>query len=298
MRLILLLIVTLTLWACRPRSVGPFLPNAPVLRVTFLDVGQGDSTIIEGPTGRVVVVDGGGVPGTDEREQSEPGSRVVVPYLRSRGISTVDLIVATHPDDDHVQGLIAVVKQLDVKASLVCGYPGTSGPYNRLLALLKTRRIPVYAARREQSIDLGGGASLEILSPTSRPITGSRSDSNNHSVVLRVVYGKSRFLLTGDAEAESEADMVKNVPDLSADVYKAGHHGSRGASSTAFLDRVRPRVVIISCGKNNSYGHPHKETLERFAERKIRVFRTDQSGAIVVTTDGKTLHFAPTVAEK
>ena len=281
--------------ACGPRDPGPFAAAAPLLRVAFLDVGQGDSTIIEGPTGRVVIVDGGGIPGTDERQQSEPGSRVVVPYLQSRGISTVDLIVPTHPDDDHVQGLIAVVNRLDVKGSLVCGYGGESGSYNRLLGLLKTRRVPVYQARRGQTVDLGGGATLEILSPPSYAMESGHSASNNHSIVLRVVYGKSRFLLTGDAEQEAEADVLKSGRDISADVYKAGHHGSRNSSSPAFLARVRPRVAVVSCGKNNNYGHPHKETLSRFAESRIRVFRTDQSGAIVITTDGKTLHFAPTV---
>ena len=286
---------TLCTAGCQRRNDGPFPANAPVLRVTFLDVGQGDSTVIEGPTGRVIVVDGGGKPGTDKRDGSDVGSRVVMPYLRSRGISTVDLLVPTHPDDDHVQGLIAVASRLDVRGALLCGYPGTSAPYARLLQTLRTRRIPVYVARRSQTLDLGDGAAVQILSPTNHAILGRHSQTNNNSIVLRVVYGKARFLLTGDAEEETEADMVKNIPDLSADVYKAGHHGSRWSSTPAFLDKVRPRVAIVSCGKNNTYGHPHKETLDRFAGRGVRVFRTDECGAVVVTTDGKTLHFAPTV---
>lgn len=275
-------------------------PKTPpvLLRVTFLDVGQGDSTVIEGPTGRVMVVDGGGKPGTDEQGGSDPGSRVVVPYLRSRGISSVDLIVPTHPDDDHVQGLIAVASRMNTKGALICGFPGASAPYARLLGTLKNRHIPIYIARRGQTLDLGGGATVEVLHPASRATGGSHSQTNNNSVVLRVVYGKARFLLTGDAEQEAEADMVQAVPDrLAADVYKAGHHGSRWSSTPEFLARVRPRVAIISCGKSNTYGHPHKETLARFATRGVRVFRTDECGAVVVTTDGETLHFAPTVTQ-
>ncbi len=265
------------------------------MRVTFLDVGQGDSTVLESPDGHVVVIDGGGKPGTDESGGDDVGSRVVVPFLRSRGISTVDLMVATHPDDDHVQGLIAVAKRLNVKGALVCGYPGNSPPYQRLLAVLKEKRIPTFAARRGETLDFGGGATAQILSPTNTPITSGHSQTNNVSVVLRVVYGKARFLFTGDAEQEAEADMVRAVPDLSADVYKAGHHGSRWSSTDRFLDRVRPSVAIVSCGKRNTYGHPASDTMTRFNARRIRVFRTDEQGAIIVTTDGKTLHFAPTV---
>jgi competence protein ComEC len=251
-------------------------------------VGQGDSAVIESPSGRVVVVDGGGVPGTDERfGNGEPGSRVVVPFLRSRGISTVDLVVPTHPDDDHVQGLNAVVERLSVRGALDGGYPGASAPYTRLLDALHRRHIPLYTARRGQVIDLGGGAKMEVLGPTDHLLLGGHSATNNNSIVLRVVYGRARVLLTGDAEAEEETDLIASGRDISADVLKVGHHGSRWSSTDSFLDRVRPSIAVLSVGRNNTYGHPHGEVLERLRRRGVRVFRTDRDGAITLETDGK-----------
>ena len=270
----------------------------PRLRVTFLDVGQGDATVIESPTGRVIVVDGGGIPGTDERLGHDPGNYVVVPYLRSRGVSVVDLIVPTHPDEDHVQGLNAVVARMTVRAALDGGYPGESASYQRLITMLRRRHIPIHTARRGQRLDIGGGAFIEILAPPPPPpgdraIIGAHSATNNNSVVLRVVYGKARFVLTGDAEIEEETEICATNANLSADVLKAGHHGSHWSSSDAFMARVHPAITVVSCGANNTYGHPHRETLKRFAERGVRVFRTDRDGAITIETDAERLWATP-----
>ena len=257
--------------------------------MTFLDVGQGDACVVEGPTGKTVVVDGGGHPGTDERDGDDPGTRVVVPFLRYRGISAVDLLVVTHPDDDHAQGLVAVVERLRVRACLDFGHAGTSSAYGRLRERLRRRDIPVIAARRGQRIDLGGGARIEVVHPAAYPVSGARSETNNNSVVLRVVYGRSAVLLTGDAEQEAEADLLASGHTISADLLKIGHHGSRWSTSESFLDRVRPSLAVISCGRENLYNHPHPEVLERLARRGVRVFRTDRQGAVTVETDGDRL---------
>lgn len=262
-------------------------------------MGQGDATVIESPAGKVVVVDGGGKPGTDaERTGDDPGTRTVVPYLRYRGISTVDWLVATHADDDHAQGLIAVVEGLNVRAALDSGFGGTSGPYRRLMTRLQARRIPVSIARRGQRIDLGGGASMEVLHPTSRYLKGTRSDTNSNSIVLRIRYGRSRILLLADAEAETEADLLRANPPpaLHADVLKAGHHGARNSTTEALLRAVNPSAAVISCGKKNNFGHPAPEVLSRLAAHHVRVFRTDRQGAVVVETDGDRLRITPTVA--
>ena len=284
--------IALPLTGCpqRPRSDAD-----PTLRVTFLDVGQGDSAVIEGPTGKVAIIDGGGRPGTDERLGADPGSRIVVPFLRSRGISTVDLLVATHPDDDHIQGLNAVAERLDVRAALDCGYPAPSAPYARLLANLRRHHIPIYAARRGQRIDMGGGAYFEVLNPGPVALVGAHSDTNDNGIVLRLVWGRARFLFAADAEADAEAQMLQACPDLSADVLKAGHHGSRWSTGSEFLARVRPSVAVLSCGKNNTYGHPHAEVLERLTGARVHVYRTDRDGALVATTDGTRIRFASTV---
>ena len=196
--------------------------------MTFLDVGQGDGAVIETPSGKIVVVDAGGVPGTDERLGGDPGTRVVVPYLRWRGVSTVDLVVATHPDDDHVQGLSAVTSRLNVRAALDSGLPSPpETPMSRLRDMWARKRVPVRIARRGQRIDLGDGAFLEILHPSEKLLTGTRSDDNNNAIVLRLVYGKARILFTADAEEDAERELLKSGIDLSADVLKVGHHGSR-----------------------------------------------------------------------
>ena len=279
-------------------------PSAPPpqLRVTFLDVGQGDATVIEGPTGFVAVIDGGGRPGADERTGDDPGARVVVPFLRRRGISTVDLLVATHADDDHAQGLIAVTRRLSVRRALVSGFLTDGGDaHARLLRALRERRVPVQSARRGEVLDIGGGARLEVLHPPRPFLTGSRSDDNENSVVLRLTYGKSRFLFTGDAGDAAEADLLRATAGrsrergLSADVLKVGHHGSRFSTSEPFLRAVAPSIAVISAGRSNGFGHPAPEVLERLERRGARVFRTDQHGAITVTTDGVVLRAVPTV---
>jgi competence protein ComEC len=251
--------------------------------------------VIEGPTGRVVVVDGGGVPGLNSRLGDDPGNRVVVPFLRSRGISTVDMIVPTHPDDDHVQGLIAVVDQLEVRTALDGSLSTGQGAYGLLHEHIKQRGIQMYTARRGQKVDIGGGAYMEVLNPANRRL-GGRSATNNDSVVLRVVFGKSRLLLTGDAEAEAEADMLASGRNVAADVLKAGHHGSKWSTSERFLTAVHPSIAILSSGRGNVFGHPSKEVLTRLKRHNVRIFRTDTNGAITVETDGTNIRATPTVA--
>ena len=264
------------------------------LRVTFLDVGQGDGAVIEAPSGKVIVVDGGGIPRSDPQAGAEPGSRIVVPFLRSRGISCVDLLIATHPDDDHVQGLLAVTERLAVRAALDSGLPAPPDSLmGRLRALWKARGITVHTARRGQRFDLGRGAHLEILHPGERLITGSRSDDNNNAIVARLVYKKVRVLFTADAELEAEQDLLASGQDLSADVLKVGHHGSRGSTNARFLEAVAPHAAILSCGRNNRFGHPHKETLARLVEQSVKVFRTDQQGALALESDGEGFSLTP-----
>lgn len=294
-RLLLLLLPGLALlFSLLPWALArqPLSPRHDPLRITFLDVGQGDSAVIESPTGTVVVIDGGGKPGTDESLGADPGSRVLVPYLRSRGVQRVDLLVATHPDDDHIQGLnAAAIRLAPPRAALICGYPGPSAPYHRLLARLRARNVPLYVARRGQTIDLGGGARLEVLAPTDRPIVTGHSLTNNNCIVVRLVYHRARLLFTGDAEEEEESDILDDpAADVSADILKIGHHGSRWSSSTPFLRAVHPAAAVISVGEHNRYGHPHPEVLERLQEAGVRVYRTDRDGAVMVETDGERLH--------
>lgn len=283
-----------------PLSVGGCAnqqQRAKLLTVTFLDVGQGDSAVIETPSGRVVVIDGGGVPGTDEREnRSEPGARVVVPFLRAKNINRVDLLVPTHADDDHAQGLCAVVQNMEVRAALLCGHDDADGAdtsYARLRAAIRTRGVREHVARRGQRFDLGDGAHLEVLHPSARKVTSGASVSNNNSIVLRLVYGRARVLFAADAEEEAEDDLRQSGINLQADVLKAGHHGARRSTTAAFLRDVRPSAVVLSCGRGNNYGHPSPSTLKRLADAGVRVFRTDTQGAITLETDGNAIRLTP-----
>lgn len=262
--------------------------------MTFLDVGQGDSAVIEAPSGRVVVIDGGGIPGRDPRDGGDPGSRVVVPFLRSRGISSIDLLIATHPDDDHVQGLLAVTERLVVRAVLDSGLPSPPGsPLAQLRALWKAQGVRVHTAQRGQRFELGEGVRLEILHPASPFLTGTRSDDNNNAIVARLVYGKARVLFMADAEAEAEESLLNAGLELAADILKVGHHGARTSSSARFLQRVAPQGAIVSCGRQNRFGHPHPETLRRLKEQGVTLFRTDQQGALALESQGDAFTVAP-----
>jgi competence protein ComEC len=277
-----------------PVLSGCNAPTKSPLRVTFLDVGQGDSIVIESPEGKVVVIDGGGVPGTDEREGGDPGNRIVVPFLRARGISAVDLLVPTHPDEDHVQGLIAVVDKITVRSVLECGQKIPEierGAYGRLFGKIQAKRLPTFRARRGEKIALDTQTSLEILHPSSVPLSGTRSDDNNNGIVLRLVHKNIKILLTADVEAEAEAELLASGQEIDAQVIKVGHHGSRFSSTSAFLSRVKPQFAVLSCGRKNRFGHPHKEVLARLAAQNTAIYRTDQQGAITVESNGTHLAF-------
>jgi competence protein ComEC len=221
------------------------------------------------------------------------GERVVVPFLRHEGIGKLDLMVVTHPHGDHVGGLSAVLRDIPVDrildgTVLPCG----TEAYRRLLAAAARGRIPRQRAVRGMRIDLGDGVVLDVLNPPAKGKPyGTEPDNdtvNNYSTVLRVTYGKTHFLLDGDAQAEAEESMIAAYPGrLGADVLKCGHHGAHNATSPEWLDAVRPSIAVISCGAHNRYGHPAPVTLARLAAARVRTYVTARDGAVTVTSDGK-----------
>ena len=276
-------------------------PDAGKLRVCVLDVGQGDCIVVETPSGRTMVIDGGGVNDeTRPEDGADVGERIVVPYLHTRGINRVDALVLTHPHGDHVGGLPAVLREESVGAVLdgtVLPYPTPA--YQAFLAGVQTHQIPYRHAARGMRLDFGAGVTADVLNPpvsgTSYGVNPDDATINNYSVVLRLTYGRTHFLLTGDAENEAEASMLSVYPDLSADVLKAGHHGATNASGDAFLSRVHPRFAAISCGLHNHFGHPAPATLARLAAHGIQTFRTDHNGAVTFVSDGQTVKAEPFV---
>ncbi len=271
--------------------------------MTIVDVGEGDCILVQTPSGRAMLIDGGGDRSMDREHNmvsSDIGDRVVVPFLRREGVDDVNVMVITHPHGDHVGGLGAVVREIQTDAVL----DGTTlrlpvQTYRDLLQSASSRHIAYSPARRGETIDFGDGVRAEVLNPPVRQLVyGTGFDDktiNNYSAVLKLTYGKTSFLLDGDAEQEAEQNILQAYPlsYLKADVLKAGHHGSRNASCDAWLDTVSPHFAAICCGKNNEFGHPHAETLQRLTNHNIVVYRTDNDGSFEFDSDGQTVTERP-----
>src|SRR5213594_2305471 len=247
------------------------------LTVHFLDVGQGDAAALRTPNGRWIVIDGG--PRTPERDA---GRRVVVPFLRGQGVGRVAVVVATHGDADHLGGLPAVVEAFDPELVLEPGEPLGRPLYLEFLAGVEASGARWHAARAGDRIEVDGVV-LEVLSPDSLWLR-LPLEVNEHGVVLRVRYGAVRLLFQADAGLPVEGRLAGTVGRV--EVLKVGHHGSKTATSDAWLDELAPGEAVISVGRNNHYGHPAPEVLERLARHGVTVLRTDRSGTITLSTDG------------
>jgi competence protein ComEC len=247
------------------------------LTVHFLDVGQGDAAVLRTPNGRWIVIDGGPrIPGSDA------GRRVVVPFLRRQGAGRVAVLVATHGDADHLGGLPAVVDAFDPELVLEPGEPLGRPLYLEFLAAVEASGARWHAARAGDRVEVDGVV-LEVLSPDSL-LMRLPLDVNDHGVVLRVTYGAERLLFQADAGLPVEGRLAGRVGPV--ELLKVGHHGSRTATSDAWLDELAPREAVISVGRGNHYGHPAPEVVARLAAHGVTVFRTDARGTITFTTDG------------
>lgn len=240
------------------------------IKVHYLNVGQGDSILVTSPSFNMLI-DGG----------SRSRGQAVVNYITSQGVSSLDLVVGTHPHEDHIGGLIEVFKQIPVKEVLDPGVAHTTKTYEDYLTKIDEMDIKFTIARKGESREIPNGIKLEVLSPT-RP---SYNHLNDASVVIRLTYGEVSFLFTGDAEIAAEAEMLKSG-DVKADILKVGHHGSITSTSRNFLEAVNPKLAIIQVGAGNRYSHPNDPVLERLTAAGARIYRTDFHGTIVVTTDG------------
>jgi len=270
------------------------------LEVTVLDVGQGDSLFVVSPGGHTLLVDGGGAfagfPGREERNAIDPGEEAVSPYLWSRGFQKLDVVALTHAHQDHLGGLRAVLENFRV-GKLWIGREVASSALASLEALARRKGIPIEHELRTQKF-AWDGAEGEFLWPAVAPNELATSAKNDDSLVLRLRFGDESILLPGDAEKQTERQIVaENSEDaLRADVLKIGHHGGKNSSTPDFLAAVRPRIAIISAGADNPYGHPSPEVLERLESAGVRVLRTDRDGAVQVSTDGHQLEVSCFVA--
>ena len=249
------------------------------LRVHFIDVGQGDSILIQAGE-QAMLVDAG---------TNESGS-VVTEYLRSLNITKLDYLIGTHPHEDHIGGLDDVIHSFDIGTVIMPNVSHTTQTYEDVLDALLEKNLTVTAPHPGDSYSIGD-ASFTVLSPSAEIAeqAAENDDLNNLSVGIRLVYGSNAFVLCGDAESDSEEAMVESGLDLKADVLKAGHHGSSTSTSDAFLAAVDPDYAVISCGKDNSYGHPHQETMDKLNAADISIFRTDEQGTVVAVSDGSSI---------
>ena len=262
------------------------------LRITVLDVGQGDAIFIACPNGRTLLIDGGA-----RTPFYDAGARVILPFMRAKGYRRVDTIIVTHPDLDHYGGLRAVVESVDVGEVLSSGVVSASRSYQAWRDAIERRDIPYRAVVMGDTLAALGGVRGLFLHPDPLFLSGpAKSNSNEVSVVLRLSLGEFSMLLTGDIEAKGEAATVRRPSMLKSTVLKSPHHGSRSSSGTAFLNAVDPEAVAVSAGMYNNFGHPSPEVIERYRRRGAEVFRTDEGGAVLIRSNGRSWdmgYFAP-----
>lgn len=251
------------------------LTNSSPVTVHFLDAGQGDSIFTELPDGKTMLIDA---------STSDCGENIAK-YIKNKGYDKVDYLVATHPHADHIGGMTEVVNELDIGVIYMPKASATTKTYKNLLNAIKDKGKKINTAKAGVEMFSYGDVSANILAPNS----DEYDEINNYSAVVKLNCGEKSFLFMGDAEKESENEITS---DLSADVLKVGHHGSSSSTSQKFLNKVSPEIAVISCGKDNSYGHPHEETLSALENAGVQVYRTDEMGTITVKTDGKALEIS------
>ena len=255
-------------------NYNPELPVADNnLVVRFVDVGQGDCEIVQFPDGRNIIIDGG----TNET------SSELVNAIKSYGIKRFDYVVATHPHEDHIGGLDDVIKSFEIGNVYLPDTSSSSMSFKNLVESISQSGAKVNRAYAGVTMIDETDIRAEFLAP----VNNYYEDENNYSSVLKLTYKGFSFLFTGDAETISEYDMIENGAYLKSDVLKVGHHGSTTSTSNQFLRAVNPAVAVISVGHDNSYGHPHREILERLSDLKL--YRTDLNGTVTVFCDGESL---------
>jgi competence protein ComEC len=273
------------------------------LRVDFLDVGQGDSILVNLPDGTRFLIDGGGEPkyrgdagdagdasaphAAFQRDERTIGEAVVSEYLWYRGFDRIDYVIATHADTDHMDGLNAVVRNFQVNAAFVGTAPQNDADYLRFTDRFRERAVPLYQLKRNDVMRFGN-VTLEFLWPDRATIDPSTTE-NNRSIVVRITLGNRRFLLTGDIERITEEQLAASPETLACDVLKVAHHGSRSSSSEKFLAAAHPQMAVISVGRTSIFGHPHAEALERLRASAARIMTTGRSGTISISTNGNDL---------
>lgn len=269
--LILILVIGNLLFNQQPES--PSATPESELQVHFIDVGQADCILLVNKEESMLIDAGNNADG-----------ELVTAYLQSQGITSLTYAVGTHPHEDHIGGLDTVIENFQIQNLLMPKIQTNTKTFEDVLDAAIEKDLRITAPKQGDSFSLGTATVTAVH-------CYETDDLNNASIILRVDFGETSFLFTGDAEREAENAVLLSGVNIDCDVLKAGHHGSSTSSSRAFLDAVSPEYAVISCGVDNSYGHPHRETIQAFQNRGITVYRTDEQGNVRVFSDGKTLRW-------
>lgn len=254
-------------------------------KIWYLDVGQADSMLLQLPNGNdwdYVLIDAG----TGQTEEA------LVSWLQEQGVTDIAAVIATHPHEDHIGGMDAVLEAIPVESLYMPEVKESLTPttrcYEQMLDAAEAQQVQAVKGQSGVTVYGEDGVKLELVGPEPQK---EYDDLNEYSLVAKLTVGGKSFLFTGDSSEQAEADMIEAGEDLKADVLKIGHHGSSTATTKAFLQAVNPQVAVISCGIDNSYGHPHEETMQRLQEKALTIYRTDEDGTILATCDGTSIEW-------
>ncbi len=253
------------------------------LKVHFLDVGQADCILIQTPSGKNMLIDAG----------NNEDSNFITSYIKQNKINKLDVVVGTHPHEDHIGSMDEVISTFDIGSVYMPKISNNTKTFKNVLTAIKNKSLKVKTATAETKIEIDSQVKIEILAPNN----SQYDDLNDYSAVIKLTFGKTSFMLDGDAETISESEMLAKGYNLKADVLKLGHHGSNSSTSASFLKAVSPKYAIISVGKGNDYGHPTKATLTKLKQSNISIFRTDENSTIIATSDGTTITFDKNATE-
>ncbi len=261
--------------------VQVFYP-ADNLKVNFINVGEGDCILIEAPNKINILIDGGGTPQSD----FDVGSKIVIPYLRRKGINEIDLLILTHPHLDHLEGLLPVLKEFKVDMVLDSGLLCDSSEYKKFISLILEKGISYHKAKAGDNFIFSNNLEIFLLNPLYYSVFYEESDFNNASIVVKLFYKNADFLFTGDIEEAAEKKLLVWQNILQSDILKVGHHGSSTSTNLEFLDKVNPNIAVITVGKNH-FGHPSQKIIERLEDKNIQIYRTDEDGTVIIRTNGQ-----------
>lgn len=243
-----------------------------LLSIHMIDVGQGDSILVQTPTNKNILIDGG----------DEDSENIIISYLRQKRIKTIDIIIATHPDSDHIGSLDNIIKKFNVNSIYMPEQSTDSEAYQNLINSCTDKNLSIQHLYKNDVLNIDNNINIYVLSPSY-----IQEESNLNSIVFKLTFNDNSFLFMGDAEEENEKEILHSFKLNNINFIKIGHHGSNSSSSLKFIKKISPDIAAISCGYKNQYGHPHREVINNLKQNHVSIYRTDRIGDIVFYSDGE-----------